>query len=282
VHVAEGLLEYEIRRLPDVLAAAVDDTTVTVLVQPSADADAMQAVIGAMLATAALERTVTVLGGTSAVDGRSRRLAPLVTGGIAGAGLLVSAAAAAALTGGLPILPIIDQPAEPAPVAPAAAAPAPAVAPSGGPTRLVFPGRKPDWASSQPPIELPPIVEEPVVEPAVTQPAPPPPSKPSRPVVSKLAPVAPPALVPTSVAPEPPVVLAPPVVVVPALPDVPEVPGVPEVPAGPSLNRPRAERPEPELEVADKDEDRHRNTRGRGHGQHGNGRGRGHEDGGKP
>ena len=268
---AEGLLEYEIRRLPDVIAAAVDDTAVTVLVQPTADADAVQAVIGAMLATASLERAVTVLGGTSAADARSRRFAPLVTGGIAGAGLLVSAAAAAALTGGLPILPIVDQPAEPAPVAPAVAAPAPAPAPSGGPTRFIVPGGKPDWASSQPPIELPPVIEEPVVELALAEATPPP--KPTRPAIAKLALVAPPPLVPTAVAPEPPVVLAAPVV---------EVPPLLELPSSVVRERDEGPDPEPELEIADQDDDRHRNTRGRGHDEHGNGRGRGHEDGGEP
>ena len=269
---AEGLLEYEIRRLPDVIAAAVDDTAVTVLVQPTADADAVQAVIGAMLATATLERTVTVLGGTSGADVRGRRFAPLVTGGIAGAGLLVSAAAAAALTGGLPVLPLVDQPAEPAPVAPAVAAPAPAPAPSGGPTRLIVPGGKPDWASSQPPIELPPLVEEPVVELAFVEATPPPP-KHSRPAIAKLAHVAPSPLAPTAAPPEEPVVVAPPVVEVPPLLELPS-----------SVARQRGERPdpEPELEVADQDEDRHTNTRGKGHDDHGNGRGRGHEDGGKP
>jgi len=271
--VAEGLLEYEIRRLPDVIAAAVDDTAVTVLVQPTADADAVQAVIGAMLATASVERTVTVLGGMSTVDVRSRRFAPLVTGGIAGAGLLVSAAAAAALTGGLPVLPLVDQPAEPAPVAPAVAAPAPAPAASGGPTRLIVPGGKPDWASSQPPIELPPVVEEPVVELALAEATPPP--KPRRPAISKLALVAPPPLVPTSVAPEPPVVALPVVLEVPLLPSI-------DVSLPAKVDRDPGERPEPELEIADQDDDRHKNTRGRGHDDHGNGRGRGHEDGGEP
>ena len=276
---AEGLLEYEIRRLPDVIAAAVDDTAVTVLVQPTADADAVQAVIGAMLATGSLERTVTVLGGMSTVDVRSRRFAPLVTGGIAGAGLLVSAAAAAALTGGLPILPLVDQPAEPTPVAPAVAAPAPAPAPSGGPTRLIVPGGKPDWASSQPPIELPPVLEEPVVELALAEATPPP--KPTRPAKSKLSFLPPAALVPTSVAAESPVVLPPPVVEQPLLPSI-DVSVPAKVDRDRDRDRDERPEPEPELEIADQDDDRHRNTKGKGHDDHGNGRGRGHEDGGKP
>lgn len=278
---AEGLLEYEIRRLPDVLAAAVDGTAVTVLVQPTADADAVQAVIGAMLATASLERTVTVLGGTSAADVRGRRVAPLVTGGVAGAGLLVSAAAAAALTGGLPMLPILDQPAEQAPVAPAVAAPAPSPAPSGGPSRFIVPGGKPDWASSQPPIELPPVVEEPVVELAIAEATAPPP-EPKRPALAKLAQATPPPLTPTAVVPETPVVPEPPVVLAP-----PVVEGPPLVEVPTAVRDARDERdgrpdPEPEVEIADQDDDRHRNNRGQGHAEHGNGRGRGHEDGGKP
>lgn len=286
---ADGLLEYEIRRLPDVLAAAVDHESVTVLVQPTADADAVQAVLAAMLATASLDRTITVLGGTSFADVRSRRLKPLVGGSIAGAGLLVSAAAAAALTGGLPVLPLIDQPAEPAPVAPAVAAPAPAPGPRSWPSRLIVPGGQPDWAAAQPPIELPPVAEAPMELAVAVAEAPPPPApdRLTRPAKAKLAHVVPPPLVPTAVAPEPSVA---PVVVVPEV----EVPPLLEVPTldvpvrAPKADReerprpePRIDDDEPEVVTVGEGDDRHRNQRGRGHGDNGNGngRGRGHETG---
>jgi hypothetical protein len=151
--VAPDLLEYELRRLPEVVAAAVDDQRVTVLIGPSADADGVRVVVAAILAAAGVELDVTVLGGTTSAVARARTRVPVMAGTAAGIGLFATVAVAAALTGVLPVVPGTDD----APVArsePTAAAPARRTPAMPG-ARRILAGDQPTWAAIEEPPTLP-------------------------------------------------------------------------------------------------------------------------------
>src|SRR5688572_25468186 len=100
--VSRELLEYEVRRLPGVVAAAVDGESVVVLVEPSVDAEALSVVVRAMLASAGVDLSVRIFGGMSSPSTQPRRAAPVIVGAAGGIGVLASIAVAAAMTGGLP------------------------------------------------------------------------------------------------------------------------------------------------------------------------------------
>src|SRR5206468_7205468 len=70
-------IEFELRSLPGVVAAAVTSETVTLLVQPDADADATAVLASAVLAARGLTAHTRVLGGRSSPSirpGRGRKV----------------------------------------------------------------------------------------------------------------------------------------------------------------------------------------------------------------
>ena len=79
-------LEYELRRLPDVVSVGVDGSAVTLLVNPAADADALRVVVAGMLAAAGVELDVKVLGGIGAAAAAPSRVGPVATGAAIGVG----------------------------------------------------------------------------------------------------------------------------------------------------------------------------------------------------
>lgn len=145
-------VEYEIRRLPGVIAAGVDDRAITVLVLPDIDADAVRVMISAMLAAAGAEVSVRVIGGAASPEIR-RRAIPIAAGSVAGFGVLATAAVAVGLTGGIPWVP--QAPPPPAQSASAPVAPAHREDPWDTGGAVVVPGPLPAWASAEGPWPLP-------------------------------------------------------------------------------------------------------------------------------
>jgi len=141
-------VEYEIRRLPGVIAAGVDDHAITVLVLPDVDADAVRVVIGAMVATAGSELCVRVIGGATRPEKR-RHAPPVAAGSVVGIGVMATAAIAVAMTG-VPWVP------EGPPQRPdSASSTAPAATQSDRGRAAVIPGSQPTWAATEGPWPLP-------------------------------------------------------------------------------------------------------------------------------
>jgi hypothetical protein len=154
--VKRDVLEFELRSLPGVVGAAVDEGAVTVLLLPDVDAGATRIVVEAVLATHGVEATVQVLGGMSAPPIGPRRAPRVAAGAISGIGVLASVAAAAAMTGNFPLL----SDGEPEVTEPARAEAAPVArhrpAPDSGVT--VVPGEQPEWAAAAGPWPLPAVL----------------------------------------------------------------------------------------------------------------------------
>jgi hypothetical protein len=115
--VAGGWAEYEIRRLPGVVACSVTPAGVAILVGPKADADAVAATAAAILAATGFDAPIEVLGGVSRAGARaaSRRRSPILAGAAAGVAVLTAAGTVAALTGAihLDVLPSHEHAASP-------------------------------------------------------------------------------------------------------------------------------------------------------------------------
>jgi len=97
-------LEYEVRLLPHVVACAITDAQVSVLLDPRGDPDAVAVAVSGILITAGLDRPVRVMGGTPGVAALPHRrlTAPVAIGTGVGVGMLALATAVAALTGAPP------------------------------------------------------------------------------------------------------------------------------------------------------------------------------------
>ena len=220
--VPHELLEYEVRRLPGVVAAAVDDTSVTLLVEPTANNDDLEVIVAAMLASADLERVVRVMGGTSSSGVRmGRRVAPALAGGVAGFGLLAMTATAAALHGIIPSAVVPPElPRTEAALSRVTAPPAPSPAPVHRPgRRRIVPGPFPEWAAEQEALALvvPEARPSPEIEDVEAEAARLGAARRKRPLELSNR-VSPPATSPSPA----PVVAVPPVVTVPPLVTVPE------------------------------------------------------------
>jgi hypothetical protein len=185
--VTRDLLEYEVRRLPGVVAAAVDGDAVVVLADATVDADALSVVVRAMLASAGVELPVRIFGGMSSPATRPRRSAPVMVGAVGGVGVLASFAVAAAMTGGLPIFGDAEPPA--ADAAHIGAAAKVHDVPRARSGSVVVPGPSPEWAAGQGSWPLPaalPAVTPFVPAPVVAQ------APESQPILIPLVPVEPP------------------------------------------------------------------------------------------
>jgi hypothetical protein len=147
--VRNGRLEFEIRRLPGVLAVDLQPEALSVLAEPSCDAVALGATLEALLASRGLPQEIRILGGMIPVSGRLHRLPALAMGGIGGIALL-GVATAAALQGALP-LPEFQQDHR---LPPVAGAPATTTTPAGPRLRIV-PGDQPAWAAAEPTLVIP-------------------------------------------------------------------------------------------------------------------------------
>lgn len=199
------MIEFELRSLPGVVAASVQDSGVALLVLPDVDADALQVVAAAVLATHGVEAAIRVLGGTSSPSVRSqraRRVAVGAIGAISGIGVLASAAGVAAMAGVLPMGP--DAAPQPATPEGATAMPRESTARQAAADITVLPGEQPSWAAGEGawplPAALPPapvVVPAPVLVPipaaparaaatAAVAPAPPQPEREIDPPIDKL------------------------------------------------------------------------------------------------
>ncbi|MCU1463947.1 MAG: hypothetical protein JWO37_4022 [Acidimicrobiales bacterium] len=97
-------LEYEVRLLPHVVACAITDAQVSVLLDPRGDPDTVAVAVAGILITAGLDRPVRVMGGTPGVAALPHRrfAAPVAVGSGIGVGVLALATAVAALAGAPP------------------------------------------------------------------------------------------------------------------------------------------------------------------------------------
>jgi hypothetical protein len=152
IPVSDGRLEFEIRRLPGVVAVDVRASAVSVLAEPSCDAVALGATLEALLASRGLQHEIRILGGRIPTAVRPHRLSALAMGGVAGIGLL-GVATAAALQGALPT-PDFQQEQRLAPVA-GAPAPSSVPTPTTGPRLRIVAGDQPEWAAAEPTLVIP-------------------------------------------------------------------------------------------------------------------------------
>jgi hypothetical protein len=180
--------EFEIRKLGGVLACAVGDRGVVILLGPSANAAAVSAAARSIAAAAGLRLPVQVMGGATSptatlVSAAARR--PALSAAAAGIAVLALASSVAALTGRLPFTS--GPPSQPAI---RAAAPAPR---RGGPSQppAPFAGVIPGPPTLSPP-PLPAPAATVSLALAVVHPS----AGPPRPLVVTLVPVAPPPPVP--------------------------------------------------------------------------------------
>jgi hypothetical protein len=150
--VSDGRLEFEIRRLPGVLAVDVRPGTVSVLVEPACDAVALGATLEALLAYRGLAQEIRIVGGMIPTAVRPHRLSAMAMGSVAGIGLL-GVATAAALQGALPT-PDFQQEHRLAPVAGAPARPSVTTTTTGPRLRIVA-GEQPEWAAAEPTLVIP-------------------------------------------------------------------------------------------------------------------------------
>jgi len=152
--VSEGRLEYEIRRLPGVVAVDLGAEAVSVLAEPACDAVALGATLEALLAFRGLDHEIRILGGRVPTAVRPHRVSALTVGGVAGIGLL-GVATAAALQGALPVPDLrFQQDHRLAPVAGAPAEPGRSGRASGPRLRIVA-GDQPEWAAAEPTLVIP-------------------------------------------------------------------------------------------------------------------------------
>jgi hypothetical protein len=140
------MVEFELRSLPGVVAAAVEEQAVTVLALPDADADALRVVIAAVLATHGMDARVQVLGGMASPSMVARRGRRVLVGAVGGVSVFATVAVAAAATGGLPFPTEHETPVA-LPAASEAAPATPAPVKSSGIT--VVPGAEPEWAAEE-------------------------------------------------------------------------------------------------------------------------------------
>jgi hypothetical protein len=200
-----GPLEHDIRRVPGVLALQFAPTEVFVLVEPSADVAQVTAAVEGLLAVAAENRRVSVIGGTSAAVVWPRRRVAVLVG--AAAASVFAVGAAAAMAGGV----FHSSPAARTAISPARPRTTPATTPLTS-TKGEGRAKKPP----APPVSTPPVV--PVVVPApqiirISLPAPLPAAAAAlvRDVILHPPVVAPPVVKPPPVM-KPPPVVKPPVV----------------------------------------------------------------------
>jgi len=143
--VTSARLEFELRRLSGVVAVAVTDDAITLLVESTCDPVALGVVVEAILATRGIERHVQILGGTTpSTPAPHRRLPAMALGSVAGFGLLGAMAAAAALQGTFPLSGHAPHHLPTVAAAPAASSPS-----TGGKLRVVA-GKQPPWATTLP------------------------------------------------------------------------------------------------------------------------------------